>query len=199
MNAKTEIIMKNKIYFPTVCCGVGKGHGCKTLEVEVKLATQICRDWDTMEKKRMYVFSACGSGMGTAGQCLDTFKNKAFQYIMPEEKQMLFNRIFKIWKEYHLNDMQSGTIRQTKCLLDADKTLHYASNYTKGCEYLKEYNLLFDNGYKYGSAWLCKPIPQEIVEEILSWGNIKQEPREAIAEMRKQLYKEYRKGMVTIN
>jgi hypothetical protein len=193
MNATTEVVMQNKLYFPTLCIGVGVGHGCKTLEVEVELSTQICRDWDTMEEKRMYVFSASGSGMGWHGQCLDHLKDKAFEYIMPQEKQALFERVFEIWKEYHLNDMQSGTIRQTEALLEKDKTLHYATNYKQGCDYLKSINLYKDNGYKYGHGWLCKPIPTEIVEEILSWGAIKSEPREAIEAMRRALRREYAK------
>lgn len=193
MNATTEIIMQNKLYFPTLCIGVGRGHGCKTLEVEVELSTQICKDWDTLEEKRMYIFSACGSGMGHAGQCLDVFKEKAFQYMMPEEKQALFDRIYKVWKEYHLNDMQSGTKSQTEALLTKDKTLHYASNYKQGCDYLRSIGLYNDRGYMYGHGWLCKPIPDEIVNEILSLGAIKSEPREAIEAMRKALRREYAK------
>ena len=170
MNATTKVIMENKLYFPTVCCGVGRGQGCKTLEIEVKLATQMCTDWNTMERKEMYVFTACGHGMGRWGQCLDTFKDKAVQYIMPQEKRELFNRVFEIWKEYHLNDMQSGTQIQTEILLAKDPTLHYATNYSDACRYLENQGLLYHNGYKYGSGWLCKPIPESVVEEILSWG-----------------------------
>jgi hypothetical protein len=32
--------------------------------------------------------------------------------------------------------------------------------------------LLEDRGYKYGSGWLCKEIPDEIVAEIMTWQNI---------------------------
>lgn len=216
MNATTEIIMKNKLYFPTLCIGVGRGHGCKTLEVNVKLATQICKDWDTMEEKRMYIFSASGYGMGHGGQCLDYFKDEAFQYIMPQEKQALFERIFEIWKEYHLNDLQAGTKWQTemyeKLLKDAQENCpKLAEEFAKVSRYdmitkgtLSRQNirengykpLMYDNArgdYKYGTSWLCKPIPTEIVEEILSWGSIKSEPREEIEAMRKALRKEYAK------
>ena len=191
---RENIIMRNTIYFPTLCCGVGKGQGCKTLKIEVKLATRICRDWETLEENEMYTFSACGTGMGYCGQCLDVFNDKAAQYIMPQEKQKLFNRIFEIWNEYHLNNLQAGTKAQRKCLNDAARTMHYAKNYDIACNYLERNELLVDNGYKYGSGWLCKPIPTHIIEEILTWGNIQQEPKDVIEIMRKQLYREYKKS-----
>jgi hypothetical protein len=198
MNSTTKIIMEKQFKFPTVCCGIGKGKGFKTLTIDVKLARQMCRDWDTMQDKEMYVFTASGNGMGRWGQCLDTFKKQAEPYIITEEKRELFNRIVDIWSNYHLNEMQSGTKTQTEILLNKDRTLHYASRYAEACKFLYEKGRLYDKGYKYGSGWLCKPIQVPVIDEILTWKYIENEPREIIEAQRKQLYRELRKREATL-
>jgi hypothetical protein len=40
-------------------------------------------------------------------------------------------------------------------------------DYGKACEALKEANLYEDGGYKYGSQWLYRPLPREVIEETL--------------------------------
>jgi hypothetical protein len=169
MNATTELVFKKKLYFPTKCVGVGSGRGFKTLEVDIRLETQLCKDWETLEEKRMYVFGAYAHAPRMWGQCLDYIHDNAEQYIVPDEMKNLYNRIYHIWKEYHLNDLQSGTKKQTEHLT---KELHRADHYTEACEYLKGINLFEDRGYQYGHGWLCKEIPEEIVAEIMTWQNI---------------------------
>ena len=169
MNATTELVFKKKLYFPTKCVGVGTGRGFKTIEVDISLATQVCRDWDTLEEKKMYVFAASAYAKGHWGQCLDYIHQNAERYIVPEEMKQLYSRIYNIWNEYHLNDLQSGTKRQTEMLT---KELHRADHYTEACKYLESVELLEDRGYKYGSGWLCKEIPSEIIAEIMTWQNI---------------------------
>ena len=169
MDKTTELIFKKKLYFPTKCVGVGSGRGFKTLEVDICLTTQLCKDWETLEEKKMYVFSASAHAPRIWGQCLDYIHDNAEKYIIPAEMQELYNRIYHIWKEYHLNDLNSGTKVQKDML---PKELHRASNYTEACEYLKSIGLFEDRGYKYGTGWLCKEIPEEIIAEIMTWQNI---------------------------
>jgi len=57
-------------------------------------------------------------------------------------------RIFQIWKEWHLNDMQSHCIHQDSA--------------TKWDE-VEPCSL---TGYKAGSAWLVKPLSAEVIAEI---------------------------------
>lgn len=185
MNATTIKVFEKKLHFPTVCVGVGQGKGCKTLEVEIRLDTQLCKDWETLEEKRMYVFGASAHGMRHWGQCLDYLQTNAERYIMPESKRELFNRICEIWNEYHLNDLQGGTRKQTEHLT---KELHRADHYTEACEYLKSIDLFEDRGYKYGHGWLCKEIPSEIVDEIMTWQEIEDESKEEIARIRRQMF-----------
>lgn len=75
----------------------------------------------------------------------------------------LVKRLVELWGKYHLNDMNTGTEKQEKELRKAGKE---KADYTEQCEYLESINLYFDGNYKYGSAWLFRPIPENIINEI---------------------------------
>ena len=186
MNNTTELVFKKTINFPTICKGAGQGNGFKTIKVEVQLATQICKDWETLEEKRMYVFSASAYTKGMGGQCLDHIHDQAEKYIVPEAMQNIFRRIYEVWNEYHLNELQSGTKRQKEALTGE---LRKAVNYVEACKHLDSIGLLVDNGFKYGHGWLCKEIPTEIVNEIMTWQNIEEPSHMEIEKMRRQAYK----------
>lgn len=114
-----------------------------------------------------YVFSASGylwnarkTDIVCGGQCLDTlFKYLKSNNIMNKQ----FERIYRLWKLYHLNDMHAGTERQEKALELVNK-LHVA--YKERCDYLKRVGLLYDDGYLYGSAWLYREIPSDDLKSI---------------------------------
>ena len=98
------------------------------------------------------------------GQCLDTI---AKDYPKNKEVQL----IVELWKKYHLNDMNAGSPRQTEYL----RSLGEYKNYDWACEELEKVDLLIDkeftypqqlNGYRYGSAWLFREIPQQDIETI---------------------------------
>lgn len=186
MDNTTELVFKKTLHFPTVCVGVGKGQGFKTIEVQIELATQLCKDWETLEEKRMYVFTASASCKGIGGQCLDYIQENGEKYIMPDEKRVLYNRIYDIWSEYHLNDLQSGTKNQTEHLT---KELHRADHYEEACKYLENVGLFKDRGYKYGHGWLCKEIPAEIVAEIMTWKDVDDLDTFEIKKLRQKAYK----------
>jgi hypothetical protein len=169
MNNTTEIVFKKKLLFPTKCIGIGRGRGYGTITVDICLATQICKDWETLEEKRMYTFSASAHCPKHWGQCLDYIYENIEQYMVPEEMKTLYGRIYEVWNKYHLNDFQSGTKTQTEALT---KELHRADHYTEACKYLESIQLLEDRGYKYGTGWLCKQIPDDVVAEILTWHNV---------------------------
>ena len=104
----------------------------------------------------------CYSG----GQNLDTIKK-----FLPNNK--LFNKIYDIWKKYHLNDMTAGSPKQEEYLksIISEDSLDYS--YDLKCEKLKEVNLLHDKSYlydgkpyEYGTAWLTTEIPTEVKQEI---------------------------------
>ena len=97
------------------------------------------------------------------GQCLEEVYKMARGWNNPKAKQ-----IIEVWREWHLNDLQPGTPAQMAYL----KTLtrpHNAQFLTWEQEQLKAVNLEPDGDYKYGSRWLMKEIPAEIVTIIESW------------------------------
>lgn len=77
----------------------------------------------------------------------------------------LFEELYDLWKKYHLNDMHPGTPKQEQALRKAHLT-NWANDYTKCCEYLESINLLYDDGYKFGSGWLKEEIPEEDLKRI---------------------------------
>lgn len=184
-----NVIMKKTLLFPTLCLGVGKGHGCKTLEVKIEVRKRTFTDYETRQEVIGYEFSACGSGLGCGGQCLDHFKEKAEQYMIDESRRELFNRVFEIWNKYHLNTMIAGTKKQEECLKEYETNHKY--NYTEACKYLEERNLLVDNGYRYGTGWLGKQIPPEIMDEVFSWENIENFTKDELSVIRRKLIREH--------
>lgn len=190
MNNTTKIIFERTLHFPTVCVGVGQGQGFKTIKVNIRLATQLCKDWETLEEREMYVFAASASVKGRLGQCLDFIHENAEKYIMPDSKQALFDRIYNVWNEYHLNDLQSGTKKQTNALT---KELHRCDHYREACKYLDSIGLYEDKGYKYGHGWLCKEIPVEVVAEIMTWQYVEDLDDFEIKRLRQQTYNQKKK------
>lgn len=104
----------------------------------------------------------------TCGQCVDTvcglFPDDAFA-----------QRFLAVWREYHLNGMNAGTPAQTAALEPVKDTFSRLDWFVHACVYLDSVGLQPDpNGpegkpYSYGSAWLYREIPPEIVAEIEGW------------------------------
>ena len=184
-----DVIMKKTLLFPTLCLGVGKGQGCKTLEVKIEVRERTFKDYETQQEVIGYEFSACGSGLGYGGQCLDHFKEKAEQYMIDESRRELFNRVFAIWNEYHLNCMIAGTRKQEECLKEYEANNKY--DYKEARKYLEEHNLLIDNGYEYGTSWLGKQIPTDIMDEVLSWKDIENFTKEELSVIRRKLIRDH--------
>lgn len=114
-----------------------------------------------------YIFSASGeiwnarkTDIVCGGQCLDTlFKYLKSNKIMNKQ----FERIYRLWRLYHLNDMHAGTEQQEKALELVNKS---HADYKERCDYLKSVGLLYDDGYLYGSAWLYREIPGDDLKSI---------------------------------
>lgn len=87
------------------------------------------------------------------GQCLADIK----KYI----NSPLFDEIYRFWQLYHLNDMHAGTEAQEKMLDNAKIT-----DYFESCNYLRDKGLYIDNGYRFGSGWLYRSIPEADLNRI---------------------------------
>lgn len=97
--------------------------------------------------KNKPVFSVCGNVWNThhtdivmGGQCIDGVWQ---EYKHQLHKPVLYKKIMGLWQRNHLNDLQAGCIHQ--------RMLQWDNRYiSEKCPYC---------GYKYGTAWLYKPIP----------------------------------------
>lgn len=90
----------------------------------------------------------------SAGQCLD------------DAKELLPERLVQIWEYWHLNDMRAGTFAQEQALKEVKDSFDRLDWYTQACAYLESIGLLYDNGYKYGSAWLTEELPEDVIEYV---------------------------------
>lgn len=124
------------------------------------------RVYITMElrhnKQNLPVLSICGEVRNYMyGQCLDSIKEcrkgDKFNY-------NLFSKLYRLWKKYHLNDMHAGTPKQEDYLKQTEDKHNY--DYKVCYDILQENNILYDNGYKYGTGWLYRNIPNSALEEI---------------------------------
>lgn len=81
-------------------------------------------------------------------------------------------RIRAIWERWYLNDMRAGSPAQEQYLRDNPMTVTYPeSHYDKAVEVLTAVGLHPDpnhDNYKYGSAWLSEPVPQEVIDYLFS-------------------------------
>lgn len=149
--------MRKKISFGKIdFYGIGRKINLVTIEIELreeegKKVLSICGDvWNNLKTDIV-----CG------GQCLDDIKD----FFKNDE---LFNKIYYLWKNYHLNDLHAGTPKQEKLL--KDNVQEHDWDYTRCCEFLEKHELLYDNGYKYGTSWLYEAIPEKdlkLIYEIL--------------------------------
>lgn len=137
------------------------------VEISLELKTiDNAIDYETLNPvKNVPVLSISGgiwnsrqSDYETCGQCLDTI-----QKYLPKNGKIA--KIVELWKGYHLNDMKAGTKKQTQ-YLNGLESEGWKYSYSGACYKLKAANLYMDNGYKYGSKWLYKPIPKNVLAEI---------------------------------
>ena len=75
-------------------------------------------------------------------------------------------RQLRLLKEFGGNTMFAGTEKQTAYL---NKTSERPRGYKSSVYALEEAGLLSDNEYVYGTAWLMRVIPSDIVAEIEGW------------------------------
>jgi len=156
----------------TVNLGKIDFHGAKKKinAVEIELAYN-----DGVFTASAEVWNAKHTDIIICGQCFDELE-KFFP------NSLLFNKIVRLWKLYHLNDMHSGTPGQEQAIKKYFEETGQAYNYEKACEYLKSiglysisaffadrYRTTAENIYKpflYGHEWLFWEIPEEDKAEI---------------------------------
>ena len=147
--------------------GRGRAVNRVTIEAELKQTKNLSFTTDIEPIKEYYTFSASANiwrgdnrDIEAGGQMVD----EAASYFPNNE---VAQRLKEIWKTYHLNDLNAGTEKQSGYIEEYKKANpEWRYDYTAACNILEEADLLMDRGYKYGSKWLVRPIPETIVEEI---------------------------------
>lgn len=90
----------------------------------------------------------------SGGQCID------------EARDLVPEKLLEIWERWHLNDLRAGTPAQEQALREVKHTFSRLDWYTDACNYLSSIDLLIDNGYKYGTAWLTEELPQDVIDYL---------------------------------
>jgi len=149
MKMKKQIIDFGKIDFNKT------GRKVNLVEIEIELSTDnnlsICGNvWNNLK-----------TDIISGGQNLDELK-PYFKY------DQLFNKLYRIWKLYHLNDMQAGTPVQMEHIETVRHKHTGGGWYTWACDELDKVGLLtttYNNKpYKFGSQWIKKEIPQNVLK-----------------------------------
>lgn len=106
----------------------------------------------------------------------------------------LINQLVEVWKEWYLNDLTPGTPAQEKAI-KVWLSLGNKYEYDAACEFLKSIDLYADpqvpahlhsrtrlvdgkelTGYFYGSAWLKREVPQEVIDFLFNLPATKVKP-----------------------
>lgn len=153
--------MKKSFTFPKVAYTSTRRVNLPVIEMELSY-----KDND-MSKPELSIcgelWNATHTDIIMGGQCLDEMSK-----LCGLRSNTLFKKLHRLWKLYHLNGLTAGTVKQEQALDDARKSGKRLCSYEDSCKYLESVGLLEDDGYKYGSSWLYREIPEDDLKEIIS-------------------------------
>jgi hypothetical protein len=123
-----------------------------------------------------------GNCAGSCGQIIDELKRIRPGYYHKGWTAVKVRGLRRIWRAWHLNHMFPGCEHQDKW--DTDKTLLLPSGETKTAGWVTPdehpEGILTKAcpvcGYKYGSAWLKRPVPQETLDWLRELPDTKVKP-----------------------
>jgi hypothetical protein len=99
------------------------------------------------------------------GQCLEYFQPLL-------QGDGLYDKFYRFWVMYHLNDVNGATVNQVLALGDGEyfRGKLILRNYTFDAirEMLTAKSMWIDDGYTYGDKWLTHPIPEEDLNIMLA-------------------------------
>lgn len=142
------------------------GKEIKSISLDMELEGEKPQDtWGYESKNNKKVFSVCGTIVykdknedKSWGQCLESVAKTSLK------TDKLFCEVLRLWRLYHLNNLNAGTVKQELHLTKVG--LLAANDYTEACESLKKVSLYTDGGYRYGSEWLYRAIPKKDLDTI---------------------------------
>ena len=104
--------------------------------------------------------------LGITGVILKGGEETGWGQIREKVKDIIPARLYQIWRRWHLNDMRAGTFAQEEILRQAKDKGVDVSSYEKACDYLHSFDVLVDEGYRYGSAWMKEELPQDVIDYL---------------------------------
>ncbi len=134
------------------------------VKLELTIKKKSGKDYKTMKTGTFDVLSISGDSAqrtkgrprwDSAGQIYDSIE-------MPTPN---LKKIITIWKKWHLNDLTAGSKRQEDAL-NKWRGRPKGWSYDEDVQFLKKKRLYNDKGYKYGSAWLVRPLPSKVKSDI---------------------------------
>lgn len=125
----------------------------KTIILKGKYTVRVYLELETdYDNKPIFSCSADCYRLGMHGQCLDALN----PYM---ENNTLWNIIYRLWKNHHLNHLHAGTKKQEQKLEEVFGDLRVDYKDKRDC--LAEHGLLEDDGHKYGHGWVYWEIPAD--------------------------------------
>jgi hypothetical protein len=112
----------------------------------------------TYKENGQVAFDACGNVWNRSrtdivmgGQCLDEIR----ELLRGQRGFDRFDKLYRFWKLYHLNDLNPGLPIQMEALRDCP-----SKDYEERCKFLQDRGLFEVDGHKYGYEWHYQPIPE---------------------------------------
>lgn len=150
----------------------GYGHGRKDCEMRVEICLSN-RDGKPEFTASGEIRNNRGTDCIRGGQCLDDplFAERA-------KASPFLAELVRLWRSYHLNGMNAGTIEQSAALAEMPADFipdgcKPWDHYTRACAWLKVRGLYEvpdprdpSKLYRYGAAWLYREIPAADLEKI---------------------------------
>jgi hypothetical protein len=125
-------------------------------------------NFDEIEK----IFSASGEIWHERGHDIISGGQNLDELMEMYPDHEILKRIYLVWKNWHLNHMHAGSPAQEKYLKDNKMDSSY-DYYNQALKRLKEVGLepdpsyiVDEKPYHFGSDWLKRDLPPEIIKEI---------------------------------
>jgi hypothetical protein len=151
--------------------GKTKAGANQTVIIDAELGTKVSKNWEKPDESihidrvsisaTIFEGRVCDRNYVSAGQCYDSINPSEFKDA--DDLQAILD----VWREWHLNDMLAGDKTQMLALEKFyEQNPQVKRDYDHSVSFLKSAELHEHDAYKYGSAWLGKPVPQKIINFI---------------------------------
>lgn len=155
---------------------VGSVHYCEGRTAPVYCEIRYENKYDNAQQHRLSISGVVGpnnrGGAFYCGQIVDELAR--IHWFAKGWNSAMCAKFIRIWKRWHLNDTQSGTQEQVKCIEQYKKAHKTATGVTPSLDYKERCDLLRDAGlltvevdgkpFTYGHS-----LYEDVPEDVLQW------------------------------